>query len=136
MISELLLIAAVGIIDPMDMSGHQMYPSGVKEMDKYPKYAPPTSSMATLSVAKPILASDGRSIPAGHYLVSLSISRQELLLFEGKKTVYTLKVDELRIKEKPLKLATAKFYTNNNGECFIIVDDKKYQAVVRAELSQ
>ena len=39
MLTELLLIAAAGIYDPMDMSGHQMYPSGVLEMDKYPKYA-------------------------------------------------------------------------------------------------
>ena len=43
MITEILLIAAIGIYNPMDMSGHMMYPSGVKEADKYPRFAPPAS---------------------------------------------------------------------------------------------
>ena len=35
MIPELLLLAAAGVINPMDMSDFSMYPSGVKECDKY-----------------------------------------------------------------------------------------------------
>ncbi len=130
MITELLLIAAAGIIDPMDMSGHQMYPSGVLECDKYPRYPYPTSKLPRLTLPQNIYASDGRIIRAGHYLVSLSISRQELLFFEGTKELYTIKVSQTEIVEKPLKLATAEFYSSNNGDYFIFLKQGKYHAKI------
>ena len=134
MLTEMLLIAAVGIIDPMDMTGNEMYPSGFKEVDKYPKFAPPPSKNATLSLPKPIIASDGRIISAGHYLVSLSVSKNEILIFEGTKNLYTLKITELKTRDKVLKLSTAQFFTDNNGVSFIIIDDKQYHAIVMVEL--
>ena len=58
MITELLIIAAAGVINPMDMSNFEMYPSGVKECDKYPRFAPPASKLATLTLPHPTAAPD------------------------------------------------------------------------------
>jgi len=134
MLAELLLIAAAGIIDPMDMSGHQMYRSGVKEMDKYPLYPYPESKLAKLSLGHDILSSDGKIIKSGHYLIELSISKKEILIFEGTKALYTLKVSSLKTMDKSLKFATAKFYTDNNGECFIILKRDNYVAMAKVVL--
>ena len=134
MLPELLLIAAVGIYDPMDMSGHQMYPSGVKEADKYPRYAPSSTKMAQLTLPRNIIASDGRLISSGHYLVDFSISRQELLIFEGEKEIFALKISQTEILPKALKIPTAKFFTYDNGESFVIFTKGKYRVKARVFL--
>ena len=134
MLTELLLIAAAGIIDPMDMSGHQMYPSGVKEMDKYPLYPYPQSKLAKLSIGHDILSANGKIIKSGHYLIGLSISKKEILIFEGTKELYTLKVSSLKTMDKSLKFATSEFYTDNNGECFIILKQDNYIAMAKVVL--
>ena len=128
MLPELLLIAAIGIYDPMDMRGHQMYPSGVKEEDKYPRYEKATSKMAKLTLPRDIIASDGRRIKSGHYLVAFSISHREMLIFEGEKEIYTLKISEETILPKSLKIPTANFHTYDNGESFVILTIGKYRA--------
>ena len=134
MLAELLLIAVAGVIDPMDMSGHQMYPSGVKEVDKYPLYPYPQSKLAKLSIGQDILSANGKIIKSGHYLIGLSISKKEILIFEGTKELYTLKVSSLKTMDKPLKFATSKFYTDNNGECFIVLKQDNYVALAKVVL--
>ena len=134
MLPELILIAAIGIYDPMDMSGHEMYPSGVKEIDKYPRYEKATSKMAKLTLPKDIIASDGRIVKSGHYLAAFSISHREILIFEGEKEIYTLKIDSEEILPKTLKLPTATFYTYNNGESFIIITIGKFRAKAKVLL--
>ena len=126
MLTEFLLIAAAGIIDPMDMSGHQMYPSGVKECDKYPRYPYPTSKLAKLSVGHRIISADGSIIKGGHYLVSLSISKNEIIFFEGEKAIYTLKVSSLEVMDKPVRISTAEFVSDDNGQCFVLLKQGKY----------
>ena len=136
MIAELLLIATAGIYDPMDMSGNFMYPSGVKEMDKYPRYAPPASKLATLILPRNILSKDGKIIKSGHYLAGLSISRQEILIFESNKEIFSAQITETEILPKALKLSTAEFYTYDNGESFIILTQGKYKTKAKIELAQ
>ena len=134
MLTELLLIAAAGVIDPMDMSGHQMYPSGVKEVDKYPLYPYPQSKLAKLSIGHDILSANGKIIRSGHYLIGLSISKKEILVFEGTKELYALKVTSLKIMDKPFKFATSEFYTDNNGERFIVLKQDNYIAISKVVL--
>ena len=134
MIAELILIAAIGIYDPMDMSGHEMYPSGVKEVDKYPKYAPKTTKMAQLTLPRNIIAKDGRIILSGHYLATFAISRREILIFDGENEIYTLNVCEEKILPRKMKLPEARFYTYNNGEAFIILTIGKYRAKAKVNL--
>ena len=134
MLGELVLIAAIGVYNPMDMSGHSMYPSGVKEADKYPKYPLKTSKMAQLTLPRNIIASDGRLIKSGHYLATFSISHREILIFEGEKEIYTLKINSEEILEKSRKLPEAKFYTLDNGESFIILTVGKYRANAKVYL--
>jgi len=134
MITELLLIAAANVIDPMDMSGHQMYPSGVKECDKYPRYPYPDSKLAKLSIGQNILASDNQVIKGGHYLVSLSVSRNEILLFEGQKALYAINVSSIETMDKPYKFAEATFVSSDNSECFIILKQGKYLVTAKVDL--
>lgn len=129
MLPELLLIASTGIINPMDMSGFEMYPSGIKECDKYPRYAPPASKLATLTIPQPILANDGRMIASGHYLAGLSVSKNEILVFEGRKELFTLSIDQTEVLEKPRKISTAEFYTDNNSESFIVLTQGKLRVM-------
>lgn len=121
MITELLLIAAAGIYDPMDMSGHTMYPSGSKECDKYPKYALPASKLAKLTLPVNIISNDGRIIKAGHYLASLSISKQTILIFDGEREIFELNIDKSEIMDKKMKISTAKFYQDDNSLAYIIL---------------
>lgn len=134
MITELLLIAAAGVINPMDMSDFEMYPSGVKECDKYPRFAPPASKLATLTLPHTILANDGRIIPSGHYLAALSVSKNEILVFEGRTELFTLSIDGTEILEKPRKISTATFYTDDNSESFIILTEGKLRVVGKVNL--
>ena len=134
MITELLIIAAAGVINPMDMSDFEMYPSGVKECDKYPRFAPPASKLATLTLPHPILANDGRIIPSGHYLAALSVSKNEILVFEGRTELFTLSIDGTEILEKPRKISTATFYTDDNSESFIILTEGKLRVVGKVNL--
>ena len=134
MITELVLIAAAGIINPMDMSGNYMYPSGVKECDKYPRFAPPKSKLATLTLPQPILSATGEIIPSGHYLAALSVSKNEILVFEGRKELFTLSIDDMEILYKPRKISTAQFYTDNNSESFIILTEGKLRVFGKVQL--
>lgn len=134
MITELLLIAATGIINPMDMSGNEMYPSGTKEVDKYPRYAPPKSKLATLTLPKPILSSAGNIIPSGHYLAALSVSQNQILVFDGNKEIYTLNIDSTEILAKPRKISTAQFYTDDSSESFIILTQGKLRILGKVTL--
>lgn len=129
MIPELLLIAATGVINPMDMSDFEMYPSGVKECDKYPRYAPPASKLATLTLTHPILANDGRIIQSGHYLAALSVSKNEILVFEGRKELFTLSIDKTEVLEKTRKISTAEFYTDDNSESFIVLTEGRLRVM-------
>ena len=123
MLAELLLIATTGIYNPMDMSGHEMYPSGAKECDKYPKYAPPASQLAKLTLYKTICLTNGETIKPGHYLTGLSISKQQLLIFDGEKNIYEIDISKSEILKKKIKIATAKLYTSNNNESYIVLKD-------------
>ena len=134
MIPELFLIAAAGVINPMDMSDFSMYPSGVKECDKYPKYAYPTSKLATLTLPRAIISSDGRIIPSGHYLAGLSVSGAELLVFEGRNELYTLNVIASDVLDKSRKISTARFYTDDNGESFITLTYGRLQVFSKVKL--
>ncbi len=129
MIPELLLIASSGVINPMDMSDFEMYPSGVKECDKYPRYAPPASKLATLTLPHPILSGDGRIIQSGHYLAALSVSKNEILVFEGRTELFTLPIDAAEILDKPRKISTAEFYTDNNSESFIVLTEGRLRVL-------
>jgi len=135
MISEIIFIATAGIIDPMDMSGNYMYPSGVKECDKYPMYAPPQSKLAKLALPQDILADDGRVIQAGHYLVGLSVSKNTLLFFEGTKAVFEAKITETEILEMPAKLSTAEFNRTNDGQSQITFVQGKFKAKANVTLA-
>ena len=134
MITELVLIAAAGIIDPMDMSGHSMYPSGVKECDKYPRFAPPKSKLATLTLPQSILSGTGDIISSGHYLAALSVSKNEILIFEGRKELFTLPVEHTELLEKVRKLSTAEFYTDDNSESFIILTEGRLRVLSKVKL--
>ena len=134
MITEVLLIAAAGIINPMDMSGNRMYPSGVKEIDKYPRFALPKSELATLTLPRPIFASDGRVINSGHYLAALSVSKNEILVFEGRTELFTLPINNTEILEKSRKISTAEFYTDDNAENFIILTQGKLRVMGKVKL--
>jgi len=136
MITELLLIATAGILDPMDMSGNTMYRSGVKECDKYPRFPYPESKLAVLTLPREILSSTGEVIKSGHYLISLSISRQEVLLFEGHTLLYTLNVSQIETLEKNLKISTAEFHSSDNKEDYIILKQGKYVVKVDVELNE
>ena len=72
MLSEILLIAAAGIYNPMDMSGNLMYPSGEKECDKYYNYAPPKSKKAAFVSALYFYDDENDLLEAGFYLAKLS----------------------------------------------------------------
>lgn len=134
MISELLLIASLGIINPMDMTGHKMYPSGVKECDKYPRFAPPASKLAKLTLPQDIWADNGEIIKSGHYLVGLSVSKNELLLFEGHKEIFAIEVEHIEILDRTRKIATAEFYTDNNSESFLVLIEGKLRVVCKVKL--
>ena len=134
MITELFLIAAAGIINPMDMSGNEMYPSGVKECDKYPRFAPPASKLATLSLPQPILSKEGEIINSGHYLAGLSVSENAILVVEGRKAIYTLDIERTDILEKPRRFSTAEFYTDDNSESFIILTEGKLRVMGKVQL--
>ncbi|MCQ2958194.1 MAG: hypothetical protein MJ180_04750 [Candidatus Gastranaerophilales bacterium] len=136
MITELLLIAAVGVYDPMDMSGHQMYPSGFLEVDKYPKYAPPQSKLAKLSLPRDIISSDGEVIKAGHYLISLSLSKNEILFFDGTKALYTIKVSNLDYGYKYLKISTAEFSNENINQGIILLKQGKIRAEATVDFAK
>ena len=136
MIAELLLIATAGIYNPMDMSGNYMYPSGVKEADKYPRYAPPASKLATLNLPRDIITKDNKIIKSGHYLTGLSISRQEILIFEANKEIFSAQITQTEILERPLKINTAEFFTYDNAESFIILTQGKYRAKAKVELAK
>ena len=134
MITEILLIAAAGIINPMDMSGNTMYPSGVKEIDKYPRFAPPASKLATLTLPQPILSTEGEVIKSGHYLAGLSVSKNAILVFDGRKELFTLDIDTSEILEKPHRISTAQFYTDDNSESFIILTEGKLKVMGKVKL--
>ena len=134
MITELILIAATGIINPMDMSGNTMYPSGVKEIDKYPRFAPPASKLAKLALPQPILSNEGEIINSGHYLAALSVSKNCILVFEGRKELFTLSIDKTEILEKPRRFSTAEFYTDDNSESFIILTEGKLRVMGKVNL--
>ena len=136
MLPELLLIAALGIYDPMDMSGHEMYPSGVKEADKYPRYAYPASKLASLTITRDIKDKLGRKIKSGHYLAGLSISKNEILIFEGNKQIFSINVTSSELKEKEPKFSTAKFYTSDTKESFISLRQGKYKVYGIVELDE
>lgn len=135
MLPELLLIAALGIYDPMDMSGHQMYPSGVKEADKYPRYAYPASKLASLTLTRDIKDKLGRRIKSGHYLTGLSISKREILIFEGHSPIYSIDVSRTEIRKKEPKFSTAKFHTADTKESFIRLTQGKYNVWATVELA-
>ncbi len=136
MITEILLIAAIGIYNPMDMSGHMMYPSGVKEADKYPRFAPPASKLASLTLPRDIMDKNNKIIKSGHYLAGISISRQEILIFEADKEIFSIEITETKILEQALKINTAEFHTYNNGESFIIVTEGKYKVKGKINLAR
>jgi len=121
MLAEILFIAAAGIIDPMDMSGNEMYPSGFKECDKYPKYAPPATKLATLSLPRDIYDSEGNIIKSGHYLISLSVSMDRILLFDGTKAIYTLPISTIGIGERHLKIETAEYSEDGTDHGTVIL---------------
>ena len=125
MLAEILFIAAAGIIDPMDMSGNYMYPSGVKECDKYPMYAPPKTNLAILTLPRDIYDSEGNIIKSGHYLISLSVSMDRILLFEGTKAIYTIPVKVIDYSEKYLKIETAEFYEEEETHGTILLKQGK-----------
>ena len=119
MITELLLIAAAGIINPMDMSGHSMYPSGVKECDKYPMYPYPASKLAKLTLPHPIISDNGE-FSSKLTLVNLHNGRHftdsdRQIISKIKQPVRQLKVFRLGI-EKEL---------SSNSKC--ITDSKWYK---------
>ena len=134
MITELFLIAATGIINPMDMSGNQMYPSGVKECDKYPRFAPPASKLAKLTLPKPILSKEGDIIKSGHYLLGLSVSQNAILVFDGRKELFTLDIDDYEVLDRARKISTAEFYTDDNSESLIILTEGKLRIISKVKL--
>ena len=134
MITELLLIAATGVINPMDMSGHSMYPSGVKECDKYPQFPYPTSKLAKLTLPHPILSDNGEVINSGHYLVGLSVSKNSILVFDGRKELFTLAIENTEILDRARKISTAEFYTDDNSESFIILTEGKLRVLGKVKL--
>jgi len=134
MITELLLIATAGIINPMDMSGNYMYPSGVKECDKYPRYAPPASKLASLALPVAVVSDDGDIINSGHYLAGLSVGRGEILVFDGRKEILSAPISETMILEKELKKSTAEFYSSDNSESMIVLTQGKYRVKAKVQL--
>ena len=134
MITELFLIATTGIINPMDMSGNEMYPSGVKEVDKYPRYGLPKSKLATLTLPKAILSTDGNIIKSGHYLAALSVSKNQILVFDGREEIFTLDIISAEVLEKERKISTAEFYTDDNSESFIILTQGKLRVLGKVYL--
>lgn len=136
MLAELILIAAAAeIYNPMDMSGHRMYPSGVKEADKYPRFAPPQSKLAKLTLPRNIYDKNGTLIKSGHYLAALSISQNEILIFEGTREIFALPITSSVVLEKELKLSTAEFLVDNNGESYISLVKGKYKVFAKVSLA-
>ena len=69
-------------------------------------------------------------------MAGLSISRQEILIFESNKEIFSAQITETEILPKALKLSTAEFYTYDNGESFIILTQGKYKTKAKIELAQ
>ena len=134
MITELFLIAAAGIINPMDMSGNLMYPSGVKECDKYYNYAPPKSSAATFVSSLDFYDDEGDLLEAGFYLAKISEDKKKILLFQNGKYVAVFNILELKELKEELKISYINLEFSNAKEGIITLCENKYMAKAKVTM--
>lgn len=134
MLGEILLIAAAGIYDPMDMSGHLMYPSGVKECDKYYNYAPPKSKNASFVSALDFYDDENDLLEAGFYLAKLSEDKTKILLFQNGRYVAVFNVLELKDLKENLTIPYINFEINNAKEGIITLFENKTMAKAKVRM--
>ncbi len=136
MLGEILLIAAAGIYNPMDMSGHLMYPSGVKECDKYYNYTPPKSKKASFVSALDFYDDENDLIEAGIYLAKLSQDKTKILLFQNGRYVAVFNVLELSNLKEPLTIPYINFEINNAKEGILTLfeDNSMAKAKIRMKV--
>ena len=134
MLGEILLIAAAGIYNPMDMSGHLMYPSGVKECDEYYNYAPPKSKNASFVSALDFYDDENDLIEAGFYLAKLSDDKTKILLFQSGKYVAVFNVLELSKLKETLTIPYINFEITNAKEGILTLFENNNMAKAKIRM--
>ena len=134
MLSEVLLIAAAGIYNPMDMSGHLMYPSGAKECDKYYNYAPLKSKNASFVSALDFYDDENDLIESGFYLAKLSQDKTKILLFQNGKFVAVFNVLELNTLKEKLTIPYINFEITNANTGVLTLFEDNYMAKAKIKM--
>ncbi len=94
-IFQLSGITALAYFNPADPAGKSMYPSGVKEIDKFYYEAYPTSKKPVLKLNVPVYGLKHRGIEPGIYEAILTSDKKSILLFQSNKLKAQLPVTKI-----------------------------------------
>ncbi|MDD3593943.1 MAG: hypothetical protein PHX18_04880 [Candidatus Gastranaerophilales bacterium] len=92
-----------------------MYPSGVKEIDKYNPYAKPASKMPLFALERTLVDKDNHSVLPGQYLAAISKDKKYIMLFANDQVEGVFLIDNFNVLEKQLKVNSAVLTLKANG---------------------
>lgn len=122
MIENILVFLFLTYVNPADPSGNTMYPSGVKDCDKFYFNSPPAASKTpNLVLSMPVYDAENKIIPPGIYETKLSQDTGQILLIQSQEIKAKLPIMQIATLDKTYLIPTVNVKKLSSKHILIIL---------------